>query len=61
VVCDTVQFCRHLLTFRRVEEQVGWEKCFGVGMKENGTAVRANKLGDGQAETTKVEVEKMYV
>jgi hypothetical protein len=35
------------------------KKCFGVGMKEKGTAVRASQLGDVRAETTKEEVEKI--
>lgn len=30
-------------------------------MKEKDTAVRANQLGDGRAETSKEEVEKIYV
>ena len=37
------------------------KKCFGVGMKEKDTAVRANQLGDGRSETAKEEVEKIYV
>jgi hypothetical protein len=37
------------------------KKCFGVGVKEKYTAVRANQLGDGRAETTKEEVEKIHV
>jgi hypothetical protein len=45
----------------RVEGQVAWKKYFGVGMKEKDTAVRANQLGDGRAETTKENVEKIYV